>query len=318
MKVGLARISNPINRSVSFYSSLAANKLGKLDPFFITGFTDAEGSFILSVRSSDRYTSKWKVQYAFSIGLHEKDIGILEKIQFTLGVGKIYTRGKEGIQYIVESQKDLAVVIDHFNKYPLHTKKQIDFKLFKLALVCIKNKEHLTLEGLKKLVAIKASMNKGLTGELKALFPDITPMVKSESEVGLIIDPQWLAGFTCGEGCFSVSVFKSEYVKLGYQVQLIFRLTQHIRDVELMESLVSYLGGRLIKSELAVNLQVTKLSDLTEKVLPLLEKYPIEGVKFQDYCDFVKVVELVKNKSHLTTEGLSLIQKIKVGMNTGR
>lgn len=57
-KVGLAQISNPINRSLALYSSLAANKLGKLDPFFITGFTDAEGSFLLSIRSSDKYTSK--------------------------------------------------------------------------------------------------------------------------------------------------------------------------------------------------------------------------------------------------------------------
>lgn len=58
VKVGLARISNSINRSVALYSSLATNKLGKLDPFFVTGFTDAEGSFILRIRSSDKYTSK--------------------------------------------------------------------------------------------------------------------------------------------------------------------------------------------------------------------------------------------------------------------
>nr|YP_009945114.1 LAGLIDADG endonuclease [Monilinia laxa]QOE17478.1 LAGLIDADG endonuclease [Monilinia laxa]QYB19898.1 LAGLIDADG endonuclease [Monilinia laxa]QYB19983.1 LAGLIDADG endonuclease [Monilinia laxa]QYB20075.1 LAGLIDADG endonuclease [Monilinia laxa]QYB20226.1 LAGLIDADG endonuclease [Monilinia laxa] len=54
------------------------------------------------------------------------------------------------------------------------------------------------------------------------------------------------------------------------------------------------------------------------KVLPLLEKYPVQGVKYKDYCDFVKVVEIVKNKTHLTAEGLSLVQKIKAGMNTGR
>lgn len=85
-----------------------------------------------------------------------------------------------------------------------------------------------------------------------------------------------------------------------------------------MESLVSYLGGSVTKSREAVDLQVTKFSDLTGKVLPLLEKYPIEGVKFQDCCDFIKVVELVKNKSHMTPEGLSQIKKIKAGMNTSR
>lgn len=66
-----------------------------------------------------------------------------------------------------------------------------------------------------------------------------------------------------------------------------------------MGSLVSYLGGRIIKSEHTVYLQVTKISDITTKVLALFEKYPFEGVKFKDYCDFLKVVELVNNKSHL-------------------
>jgi hypothetical protein len=34
--------------------------------------------------------------------------------------------------------------------------------------------------------------------------------------------------------------------------------------------------------------------------------------------DFGKVVELMKNKAHLTSEGLEEIRKIKSGMNTGR
>jgi len=41
------------------------------------------------------------------------------------------------------------------------------------------NKEHLTKEGLLKLVSLKALMNKGLTDELKAGFPDLV----SENEL---------------------------------------------------------------------------------------------------------------------------------------
>jgi hypothetical protein len=36
----------------------------------------------------------------------------------------------------------------------------------------------LTIEGLKKLVAIKASINSGLSDTLKAAFPDITPAAR--------------------------------------------------------------------------------------------------------------------------------------------
>lgn len=47
-------------------------------------------------------------------------------------------------------------------------------------------------------------------------------------------------------------------------------------------------------------------------------KYPIIGEKFKDFSDFVKVAELVKEKAHLTKEGLELIADISSGMNTGR
>ncbi|PQE31504.1 LAGLIDADG (mitochondrion) protein [Rutstroemia sp. NJR-2017a WRK4] len=296
VNVVMGRVSNQINRSVVSYSTLTTEtKKKKRRP----GLARACPGQKINSNTNPAQTRKL-VQYGFTIGLHKKDIAILENIQLTLGVGKIFTMGERWC------------TISNI----LYKKKQLDFKLFKLALTCIKNKEHLTSEGLKKLIAIKASMNKGLTGELKALFPDITPMTKPEPETGLIIDPHWSVGFISGEGCFSVFITKSQYTKVGYQVQLRFRFTQHIRDVELMESLVSYLGGKVAKSREAVYLNVIQFSVLTDKLLPLLEKYPIQGVKFKDYYDFIKVVELVKNKAHLTSEGLSLIRKIKAGMNT--
>jgi len=61
-------------------------------------------------------------------------------------------------------------------KYPLITQKRSDYELFKQAVELMKQKEHLTEEGLRKLVAIKASMNKGLSDELKLAFPDTHPV----------------------------------------------------------------------------------------------------------------------------------------------
>lgn len=45
------------------------------------------------------------------------------------------------------------------------SKKWGDYKLFKEAFLLIKNKEHLTKEGLKKIISIRASMNLGLSDE---------------------------------------------------------------------------------------------------------------------------------------------------------
>ena len=37
--------------------------------------------------------------------------------------------GENAVQYRVESLKDLTIIINHFNKYPLITKKQADYTL---------------------------------------------------------------------------------------------------------------------------------------------------------------------------------------------
>jgi hypothetical protein len=51
----------------------------------------------------------------------------LKNIQHTLDVGKIYKKDINSVQSRVESLKELLVVIDHFEKYPLLTKKRVDF-----------------------------------------------------------------------------------------------------------------------------------------------------------------------------------------------
>ena len=63
---------------------------------------------------------------------------------------------------------------------------------------------------------------------------------------------------------------------------------------------------------------VRKLSDITNIIIPFFDKYPIFGVKAKDFEDFKKVAELMKNKAHLTPEGLEKIRLIKAGMNRGR
>ena len=63
---------------------------------------------------------------------------------------------------------------------------------------------------------------------------------------------------------------------------------------------------------------VSKFEDVSEKIIPFLDKSPIIGVKALDYADFKKVVEIMRNKGHLSDSGLDLIKTIKKGMNMER
>lgn len=182
-------------------------------------------------------------------------------------IGNITSRTNGSCVYSVQSIKDLAVIIDHFDKYPLITKKGADYLLFKMAVNLMKNKEHLTMEGLRKIVAIRASMNWGLPSAIEVAFPNIIPVSRPSVLDCKIKDPNWLAGFTSGEGCFLVRIINSSSHRLGFQALLVFKLTQHSRDEQLMRSLVDYLGcGNVYVDGTVVDYKISKFNDMTDKL----------------------------------------------------
>lgn len=106
-----------------------------------------------------------------------------------MGIGKIYTAGPTAVTLEVRSIKELQVIIAHFDKYPLISKKRGDSELFKIAVGYIQQGLHLTIKGLIKIISIKASMNRGLPDGLKAAFSDINPIAKPLIKNQPIPDP---------------------------------------------------------------------------------------------------------------------------------
>lgn len=104
-----------------------------LNPNWITGFTDGEGTFIISIIKSKDRTLDWKVTPIFAIEVHGKDMDLLKKIRSFFGVGNNIISKRDGHAiYSVKSAKDIySFIIPHFTKYPLLTQKQADFVIFK-------------------------------------------------------------------------------------------------------------------------------------------------------------------------------------------
>jgi len=262
-----------------------------LDPNWVTGFFDAESCVSIRIEKYPKYNTGYRVQLRFQITLHKKDLPLLNSIKAFFGVGGIYKISKDSIMYQVTTINELQVIIDHFCNYPLITEKRADYELFKQAVELVSRKEHLTLSGLSRLVAIKASINRGLSPELKESFPNVIaverPLVKDKK----VKDPNWLAGFVSGDGCFYVKISKAS-TTIGYSVELRFQVTQHSRDAELLKSLVSYLncGNCYLPSNYNfADFIVRKTSDILNNIIPFFNKYPIQGVKADDYADFCKL-----------------------------
>ena len=307
------------------YSDHANFFLNKLNPHFVTGFTDGEGSFIISITKNSEYKLGFRVKAIFRLNLHKEDLVLLKLIQFYFnGTGSIGEDHKSICNYTVSCLEDICnIIIPHFDKYPLITQKLSDYLLFRKVVMMMKKKEHFDFveeKGLKAIIDIKASLNWGLTEELKVIFPDTVPVKRPDVINQVILDPHWLAGFITAEGNFFLNIFKAN-TKMCVGVKLVFRITQHMRDESLMNSFILYLGcGKVYKKsdKDAVDFMVTGFSDITNKIIPFRHEYPILGKKSDDLKDFCTIAELMKNKKHLTKEGLEQILKIKAGMNTGR
>jgi len=162
-------------------------------------------------------------------------------------------------------------------------------------------------------------MNKGLSDKLKKVFPNRIEIPRPLVSNYVIPDPEWVAGFTSGEGCFMIKISKSPASKLGFGVQLIYQLTQNNTDEILMKCILTYFGcGTLVEDGTKIVYFVRKFSNILDIIIPFFNNHSVRGVKFQDYLDWCKAADIIKTKGHLTLRGLEELKKIKAGMNRKR
>ncbi len=130
-----------------------------LQDAWLSGFTDAEGCFNVSITSNARYTlgNVIKMRYL----LDQKDGSILHIIRDLFGFGKVTLRSKtNGVyRYTATGFKSMNDVISYFKVFPLLTKKGISFEKWLTIHNLISNKLHLTEEGLAQVRALQKQIN---------------------------------------------------------------------------------------------------------------------------------------------------------------
>jgi hypothetical protein len=94
-------------------------------------------------------------------------------------------------------------------------------------------------------------------------------------------------GFASGEGSFSISTSIQAENK---SVSLSFRVSQHIKDEELLKSFVNYFGcGNFYyhdkDKKAVIFVVVRKFGDINSNIIPFFNKYNIIGVKCKDFID---------------------------------
>ena len=185
IKLNIINVHKVLKRKLSI-----SHLENKLDPNWVTGFVDAEGCFSVVIEISEIF--KRKVRISFEINLHEKDKEILYNIKSFFGVGAVYIRShrKLAVYRVTNVNYIKDIIIPHFTKYPLISRKRMDFLLWSKVVEIILNKDHLTEQGFLNTLSYYASINKGVSKKVLKYYPNILPADKPILNLPENLNPQ--------------------------------------------------------------------------------------------------------------------------------
>lgn len=179
-----------------------------------------------------------------------------------------------------------------------------------------KDKLHQTEEGFIKCLSLKANLNKGQNNTLKTLYPLIMPVPRPIVKQPEKINPNWLSGFTAGDGSFMIIIRKHINCVTGYQVQAAFNIGQHSKDAKQLNKIKDFQGcGNVYVQKTDGRIVVRKFNDIIRYIKPHFEKYPLRNKKQKDFIIWCKIITMIENNEHKTNEGLNEIKKIRENMN---
>jgi hypothetical protein len=129
--------------------------------YYLAGFADGEGSFNVSFRQREDYSLPWKISLCFNISQRDKVIVALFKRY--LKCGTLRQRRDGTWYYEVNNLNAISEnVIPFFKKFGfLSAKKKRDFSKFKKIAYLLKERKHLTKEGIREILEIRREMNDG-------------------------------------------------------------------------------------------------------------------------------------------------------------
>ena len=127
-----------------------------------------------------------------------------------------------------------------------------------------------------------------------------------------------IVGFTDGEGCFSISIFKNRTTNTGWQVMPEFVVTQGEKSIKSLQELQKFFGcGKIFINHRYDNHHehlyrycVRTIKDLREKIIPFFEENQLKTAKKKDFDKFKLVAKLMESNLHWTLDGIESIKKI--------
>ena len=137
----------------------------RLEPWYISGFVDGEGSFHVALYKERSMRFGWKVIPEFHVSQRVTSRAILDRLVEYFQCGYVKANHKTNPKdvtyvYVVRNRNDLLTkIIPFFKTYVLQTEKAKDFELFEEIVRLMSQDIHKTEHGLRKIVDLAYAMN---------------------------------------------------------------------------------------------------------------------------------------------------------------
>ena len=133
----------------------------------------------------------------------------------------------------------------------------------------------------------------------------------------------WIAGFTDGEGCFSVSFIRNKTTKNGWQIFPEFVITQGEKSLPALKIFQKYFKcGKIFVNRRCDNHKeniyrfcIRSVKDLREKIIPFFKRNKLKTSKSNDFNLFAIAVDKIAKGRHLQKTGAKEIARIVEKMN---
>jgi len=236
--------------------------------------------------------------------LHIDDLKVLELIQSKLKCGK-FKKDRNTFVFLVYSLKDIeTTILPLFEKYPLMTKKYLDYLDFKKSFLLFKkrqidkgNKSNYNLQ----IIELKNGMN---DKRINFTLP--------ENHIKITVN--YLLGYIEGDGSFyfnkndntvriSLITITEDRILLEKIRELLYnQLDPYSLFLAENTKLISINNKTVINNRKPVtDLNISQIDYICNRLIPLFDRLDFKTKKYLDYLDFRKIAFLVLDGKYLST-----------------
>lgn len=314
-----------------------------ITPDWISGFTQSDGSFVINY-STMKHGIPVRPTPVFNLTQSKVDYDLFIEIQKYLGIGKVYNN-RNNVTFVVRSIDEIVeVLLPLFDKHPLRGSKLAGYNIFKAVVLMIKEKKHLTLEGIIQILNLSYFMNKDTSlrtektkeilenslrlkyGALPVINQDSSnPSHRLQSLAGPeIVLPalsnsksnpmnlEFVRGLVDGDGSFNVS-----FATNRRRVTVNFTVVCELSSISVLNELVEFFEcGTVYKlPSKAARYQVQSVDEMLNKIYPKLKGIKFNTIKQNHFEKTIKVAGLIKTNGYKTDKGLQTIVDLAWDMN---